>query len=146
MIVGIDISKDFTLHLSDGSIFRGIDPDVIIQLLIQHCQHNDINQVIVEGLLNDPRTSDLRRRTILSEILYILKLITRELPHHGIIVSTVNANFTSQKCSVCGYISDKSRKSKMTFRCIQCNQVMDADLNAAKNILDKFEKILVEVW
>jgi putative transposase len=48
-------------------------------------------------------------------------------------VLTVNAMYTSQKCSRCGRTSHKSRKGAL-FKCVECGFEIDADLNAARNI------------
>ena len=43
---------------------------------------------------------------------------------------------TSQTCSGCGALDKKARKGKW-FNCLQCGLSLDADTNAAINILDK---------
>jgi len=50
-------------------------------------------------------------------------------------VAYVDARYTSQKCSECGYTSKKNRKTQAQFRCLKCGHEEDADLNASKNIL-----------
>ncbi len=46
----------------------------------------------------------------------------------------VNPAYTSQTCSKCGEIHKESRSGEC-FKCISCGMVMDADINAAINIL-----------
>lgn len=48
----------------------------------------------------------------------------------------VDPMFTSQQCSKCNYVNKLSRNG-VCFRCINCNNEMDADHNAAINILNK---------
>jgi putative transposase len=43
--------------------------------------------------------------------------------------------YTSQKCSRCGFIDEKNRKTQADFCCRQCGREMNADHNAAINIL-----------
>jgi putative transposase len=47
----------------------------------------------------------------------------------------VNPKYTSQRCNSCGAIDKESRKAKK-YKCTSCGFEIDADLNAAKNILD----------
>jgi putative transposase len=49
-------------------------------------------------------------------------------------VMKVNAAFTSQRCSACGHVDAKSRKSQARFVCTACGYACHADVNAAKNI------------
>lgn len=43
--------------------------------------------------------------------------------------------YTSQKCSQCGYISQDNRKTQAKFKCMACGFEANADHNAALNIL-----------
>lgn len=52
----------------------------------------------------------------------------------GIRVVKVNPKCTSLRCSECGYISKKNRKSQAEFFCIKCEYHPDADYNAARNL------------
>jgi transposase len=49
-------------------------------------------------------------------------------------VQKVSAAFTSQRCSACGHVDAKSRKSQADFSCTVCGFVCNADVNAARNI------------
>jgi len=49
----------------------------------------------------------------------------------------VTEDYTSKTCSSCGVINNFLGKSK-TFVCPKCNQILDRDINASKNILTKF--------
>ena len=48
----------------------------------------------------------------------------------------VNPAYTSQTCSKCGYCDSRNRESQAVFECRRCHASMNADLNAASNILD----------
>ena len=52
----------------------------------------------------------------------------------GIPVVCINPRYTSQACSICGYISKSNRKSQSIFSCLSCGKTLNADLNAAINI------------
>ena len=42
---------------------------------------------------------------------------------------------TSRRCSSCGYIAAANRKTQARFKCITCHFTLNADVNAARNIL-----------
>jgi IS605 OrfB family transposase len=52
----------------------------------------------------------------------------------GIEVAFVNAQYTSQRCSSCGYIDKKNRSEQERFKCLKCGFEENADYNAAKNL------------
>ena len=47
----------------------------------------------------------------------------------------VDPRFTSQRCSGCGVVSSDHRQRKR-YNCAECGMTEDADINAARNILD----------
>ncbi len=49
----------------------------------------------------------------------------------------VDARYTSQKCSACGSI-DKHNRSNSRFKCLECNYVQHADINASYNIKNNY--------
>jgi len=62
-------------------------------------------------------------------------LLVRRLEHKAPgRVEKINPAFTSQRCSACGHVDPKSRKSQADFRCTACGFACNADVNAAKNI------------
>jgi putative transposase len=68
--------------------------------------------------------------------------ITRQLAYKadwcGKNVEVVDAKYTSQRCNSCGHIEKENRKNQSDFECTKCGHKDNADLNAAKNIKDKF--------
>ncbi len=54
---------------------------------------------------------------------------------NGCAIVAVSAAYTSQTCSACGVVAVESRESQAEFRCIECGLHMNADVNAAINIL-----------
>jgi putative transposase len=50
-------------------------------------------------------------------------------------VIAVNPAFTSQRCSACGHITKENRKNQAAFACVACELTINADVNAAINIL-----------
>lgn len=49
-------------------------------------------------------------------------------------VEDVPAPFTSLRCSACGWIEKRSRKSQADFDCVSCGFTCNADENAANNV------------
>ena len=52
-------------------------------------------------------------------------------------VIRVNPKHTSQICSSCGHKDAQSRISQSEFKCTSCSNTLNADVNAAKNILSR---------
>lgn len=55
----------------------------------------------------------------------------------GIHILKVEAKYTSQTCSKCGYCSKSNRKTQSSFICRECGFRLNADLNASRNICKK---------
>jgi putative transposase len=49
-------------------------------------------------------------------------------------VEKIKPAFTSQRCSACGHVDEKSRESQACFVCTACGFACNADVNAARNI------------
>lgn len=63
----------------------------------------------------------------------------------GIEVVKINPEYTSQRCSKCGYIDKENRPTQEKFKCLKCGMEALADYNAAKNIAEQdIEKIIKE--
>ena len=54
----------------------------------------------------------------------------------GVPLILVNPAYTSQKCSICGFVDENNRTSQSSFVCLRCGHSEHADLNASKNIRD----------
>ncbi|MBM0237693.1 transposase [Micromonospora sp. ATA32] len=65
---------------------------------------------------------------------FVLKL-EQASRYHGAIVVKVNPAYTSQTCNACKHVARQSRESQAVFRCVACGHQINADVNAAKNIL-----------
>ena len=55
----------------------------------------------------------------------------------GVRVCKVNPAYTSQRCNKCGDVRRENRQGEL-FRCGVCGHEADADLNASRNILERF--------
>lgn len=56
---------------------------------------------------------------------------------NGKTLASINPHYTSQQCSACSYTAKENRKSQAIFLCLKCNHSENADVNAAKNILQR---------
>ena len=52
----------------------------------------------------------------------------------GIKIQIINPQYTSQRCSRCGYINSDNRKTQANFLCLKCGFEANADYNASQNI------------
>ena len=100
---------------------------------------NDFDVLFIEDLKSVKHKSKLHRKTNnflqywrYPLVLAKLKNLSQE---EGFLLVPVNPAYTSQCCSQCGTI-DKANRSGEQYRC-SCGMEMDADLNAAKNILHR---------
>ena len=60
--------------------------------------------------------------------------VSYKTKRHGGVLHLVNPAYTSQQCAACGHISKENRKTQANFKCVECGQEENADLNAARNI------------
>jgi putative transposase len=56
---------------------------------------------------------------------------------HRVFLAFVEPAYSSQTCNSCGAIDKKSRNGEV-FKCTSCGHADDADVNGAKNILQRF--------
>jgi len=66
----------------------------------------------------------------------LIQKIKYKAEKHGKVFEEINPAYTSQRCNSCGYISRKNRRSQDKFECHLCLHKDNADINAAKNILE----------
>ncbi len=62
-------------------------------------------------------------------------MLAYKLEERGGTLVKINPAYTSQTCSACGTIDRGSRESQARFACLHCGHEMNADHNAAINIL-----------
>jgi putative transposase len=66
------------------------------------------------------------------------QLLKYKLDWRGGQLVYVDPKHTSQQCSQCKHISKNNRKSQARFECIKCRYQANADLNASKNVLNRY--------
>ncbi len=96
-------------------------------------EHN-VKTLVVEDLKNLRKGKNTGR--FLSHFTYAELLRKLELfcEDNDVRLTRVNPAYTSQKCSRCGEVKAQSRNGEH-FRCVSCGYTMNADVNAAVNIL-----------
>ena len=91
----------------------------------------------IKNVRKGKRTSRFLNRWTYAEIKGKLELTCEKL---GVQVVYVSPTYTSQRCSSCGWVLRGNRKGQ-EFRCNQCSNAMNADLNAARNIVTNLRPI-----
>lgn len=99
---------------------------------------SSIKVLIVENLLNLKQNSSLHRE-VMNKVqrwsyLNTLDKLDRMCEENGVLFTRINPAWTSQECSSCG-TTDKLNREGEIYSCNHCKIEMDADLNAAINIL-----------
>ena len=68
---------------------------------------------------------------------YWLNRLEAQCELNRISFRTVAPYYTSTTCPVCGH-SDRGNRSGEVFSCLKCGHTDNADVNAGKNILNRF--------
>ena len=81
--------------------------------------------------------SGLNRSILMTAPYFFKNFLQQKCNEYSSICVEVNPAYTSQTCSKCGFIDRESRIDQSRFRCVECNFELNADHNAAINILNK---------
>ncbi len=101
---------------------------------------NDYNQLGIQVIHENLKTSELyqERKKNLNKLLqdqnWSMFLDTLKNKTETI---EIEKAYTSQECHRCHYTNKLNRKNQATFRCLKCQNEMNADHNAAINILNR---------
>lgn len=113
--------------------------DNLINNSVNNIDLENIKDIVVEDLKNVKHKSKFSKRfnNKLQRWSYskVLNKLQSRCETEGIKLIKINPSYTSQTCSCCGTVDKKSRKGER-FKCTKCNMLMDADYNAAINILN----------
>ena len=101
-----------------------------------------------EGTLANPGSMVRQKaglnRSILNQGWHIFEtLLSYKLEDRGGYLCKVPAHYTSQTCSECGTVDGKSHENQVSFVCRHCGHNMNADHNAAINILRRNMSFMV---
>jgi putative transposase len=73
-----------------------------------------------------------------SKIGLALEKLKEKLDYKHIRYSSVEAAYSSQECSKCGYVHKDNRPSQEKFKCGHCELTLNADVNAGKVLVKRF--------
>jgi IS605 OrfB family transposase len=155
--IGIDMGYKKLITSSDGQMINGILEDIYnkisrkkqssksfkktlmhrdneINRLCNSLDTSDVNRIVIEDLNNVKHrkkyyTNKIQRWSYRKTI----DKLTRMSEVKGIELVKVSPAYTSQTCSKCGHVDEKSRNGE-NFSCTCCGYQIDADYNAAINI------------
>lgn len=98
--------------------------------------------IVLEDLKSIRQTSRLRKKQRKQlhkwNFFQFQQFLTYKAEAKGIRVEYVDSRYTSQKCSVCGYVSRSNRPYQAVFKCRHCGFSLNADLNASRNIRQNY--------
>jgi putative transposase len=111
-----------------------------INRVINSLNLENISQVCIEDLKNilykTRLSTKVMRKMQYWVYAYAISKLERLCDDNGIKVTKVDPAYTSQTCSKCGDIHKENRKLE-SFKCVSCGYEIDADYNAAVNILHR---------
>lgn len=78
-------------------------------------------------------------RVVLEQCWGIIEaILAYKMIWNGGALAYVDAKYTSQQCSKCKHVAKENRKTQAIFKCVKCGHAENADLNASKNILNRY--------
>ena len=104
--------------------------------LVEEAQRHDCTHIAFEDLKQiRERISDGKKfqQWAFNEL---QRQVGHKADEYGIVVDTVEPQYTSQQCSKCGTTLEENR-DEQHFGCLDCSYQVNADYNAAKNIARK---------
>lgn len=108
-------------------------------------ENKNLSRVVVERLKNLNFKTKIRRKigkglrkSIGSwNYRYWLSRMEMACENNCVSFTSISPFYTSQVCNSCGHSDKMNRSEQSKFCCISCGHVDHADVNAAKNILDR---------
>ncbi|MFX1276577.1 MAG: RNA-guided endonuclease InsQ/TnpB family protein [Promethearchaeota archaeon] len=109
--------------------------------IVNHCISHDIGTIIIgynDGWKHKTSIGRMNNQNFVSiPFLKLIRQIEYKSDMVGIRVIRTSEEFTSQTCSSCGVIYKSNRKYRGLYVCKKCGLVLNADVNASRNILRK---------
>ncbi len=109
--------------------------------IVNHCIANNIGTIVIgynEGWKQNIHIGKKNNQNFVSiPFLTLIQQIEYKSEMVGIDVIRTSEEYTSQTCSQCGIIKKSNRKHRGLYVCSECGSVLNADVNASKNILQK---------
>lgn len=129
--IGIDVDKSGKIWTSNGNSINNISNSTIVNSLFSYCKENNITTIYHED--NRYWTGNFRRTN--KDLIKVIQILKDKAKDNNIKLIPVQPFYTSLMCSKCKNIDKRSRVSKFWYICRKCKFKMQADVNAARNIL-----------
>ena len=124
---------------------------LLIHDVLDELQSQGITDIVMEDLDSfsasytknkefDIKYSRLNRLLRLSNI---KNWFNQQAEKRGIKVHLTSACYSSQQCPECGHISRDNRSTQEEFKCVNCQHIDNADINASKNLELRFTNVLL---
>jgi ribosomal protein L37AE/L43A len=155
------VKRGLTIEPEDLKLSRKVFNHILLKQRKPSFQHINMNldnkvAVITEKMTDKAKTFDYWLRLVEKldfRNLNLSKRINRLLSRFGkacvvtklksmeeefgIVTMYENSAYTSQQCSVCGYMDKSNRKSQSVFECKFCHSIIHADVNAPRNLMKR---------
>ena len=144
-------NKIAKLHAKIANIRKNMQHNITSTLIKSEYDTFIIEDLNIKGMMKKSAKGKSNNKKGLNRVLADTGIgeITRQLDYkskwNGKNLIKVDAKYTSQVCSNCGHSHKDNRKKQDKFKCCNCGHEMNADLNAAKNIKNKFLKTIVNL-
>ena len=116
---------------------------VIAKHILASCQPGDT--LVMENLTDIRERTQGRRkqRRAMSNWSFaqLQSFLAYKAAWKGVSVEFVDARYTSQACSRCGYIDKRNRVCQSEFSCQHCGFSLNADYNAARNLATRARSV-----
>jgi putative transposase len=121
----------------------------LISNILDYCELNNITDLVMEDLdsfnatftKNDEFDIKYSRLCRLLRLSNIKNWFKEQAEKRSIKVHLTPANYSSQQCSKCGCIHKLNRQNQETFKCIECEFTLNADLNASINLKQRLMNV-----
>lgn len=110
----------------------------VVKSILSEC--DDVDVIVLEDLskIEGRKGRDMNRKLSNWGFARFRDLLTYKAEELGIRVETVDARYTSQKCSSCGSIRKANRKQSRHLYLCDCGLSLNDDLNAARTIRNNY--------
>lgn len=109
----------------------------ISKKLVQEAQQHDVDVIVFENLEHIRKDLPPQKQFHSWAFKTLHDFVEYKAEEQGISMEQVNPEYTSQRCSKCGFTVKQNRDGS-SFECRKCGYELHADYNAAKNIGVKF--------
>ncbi len=123
-------------HKSTTRLAKKYAVVVAEKLRIRNMTHSARGTVDAPGT-NVKAKSGLNRAILESGWGLVDRMLDYKCLWYGSMKVAVDAAYSSQECSQCGYTHEDNRKTQAVFSCLECGYTANADTNAAKVILGR---------